>query len=45
MYNEHFGLQQAPFRITPDTGLFYEGGGRGGGDALFPGYDWTRRWE
>jgi type II secretory pathway predicted ATPase ExeA/septal ring-binding cell division protein DamX len=29
MYNEHFGLQQAPFRITPDTGLFYEGGGRG----------------
>lgn len=29
MYNEHFGLQQAPFRITPDTRLFYEGGGRG----------------
>ncbi len=29
MYNEHFGLQQAPFRITPDTGLFYKGGGRG----------------
>ncbi len=29
MYNEHFGLQQAPFRITPDTRMFYEGGGRG----------------
>ena len=29
MYKEHFGLQQAPFRITPDTRLFYEGGGRG----------------
>ncbi len=29
MYNEHFGLQQAPFRITPDTRLFFEGGGRG----------------
>jgi type II secretory pathway predicted ATPase ExeA len=29
MYNEHFGLTQAPFRITPDTGLFYTGGGRG----------------
>jgi MSHA biogenesis protein MshM len=29
MYNEHFGLQQAPFRITPDTRLFYQGGGRG----------------
>jgi len=29
MYNEHFGLRQAPFRITPDTSLFYTGGGRG----------------
>jgi len=29
MYNEHFGLQQAPFRITPDTRIFYPGGGRG----------------
>ena len=29
MYNEHFGLRQAPFRITPDTRLFYQGGGRG----------------
>ena len=29
MYNEHFGLSQSPFRITPDTTLFYTGGGRG----------------
>lgn len=29
MYNEHFGLKHAPFRITPDTRLFYDGGGRG----------------
>lgn len=29
MYNEHFGLQRAPFRITPDTKLFYPGGSRG----------------
>lgn len=29
MYNEYFGLNQAPFRITPDTALFYTGGGRG----------------
>lgn len=29
MYNEHFGLRQAPFRITPDTRLFFSGGGRG----------------
>ena len=29
MYNEHFGLEQAPFRITPDTRIFYPGGGRG----------------
>ena len=29
MYNEHFGLQRAPFRITPDTKLFYPGGNRG----------------
>ncbi len=29
MYNEHFGLQRAPFRITPDTKLFYPGGARG----------------
>lgn len=29
MYNEYFGLRQAPFRITPDTALFYTGGGRG----------------
>lgn len=29
MYYEHFGLSQAPFRITPDTQLFYTGGDRG----------------
>jgi type II secretory pathway predicted ATPase ExeA/septal ring-binding cell division protein DamX len=29
MYNEHFGLKRAPFRITPDTKLFYPGGSRG----------------
>jgi type II secretory pathway predicted ATPase ExeA len=29
MYNEHFGLERSPFRITPDTKLFYPGGHRG----------------
>lgn len=29
MYYEHFGLQRAPFNITPDTQLFYAGGKRG----------------
>jgi len=29
MYNEHFGLSRAPFRITPDTKMFYPGGNRG----------------
>ncbi len=29
MYNDHFGLDRAPFRITPDTKLFYPGGARG----------------
>ncbi|GMQ77021.1 MAG: hypothetical protein BMS9Abin01_2328 [Gammaproteobacteria bacterium] len=29
MYNQHFGLERAPFRITPDTKLFYPGGSRG----------------
>lgn len=29
MYYEHFGLSQAPFKITPETRLFYEGGKRG----------------
>ena len=29
MYLEHFGLEQPPFRITPDTRVFYEGGDRG----------------
>ena len=29
MYNDHFGLAQAPFKITPDTKLFFAGGKRG----------------
>ncbi len=29
MYHNHFGLQKAPFKITPDTDLFYAGGQRG----------------
>lgn len=29
MYLEHFGLQKPPFRITPDTHVFFEGSDRG----------------
>ena len=29
MYEEYFGLSRPPFRITPDTSLFYDGGKRG----------------
>lgn len=29
MYHEFFGLKEAPFRITPDTGFFFPGGERG----------------
>ncbi|MBI4740579.1 MAG: AAA family ATPase [Betaproteobacteria bacterium] len=29
MYLEHFGLREAPFRITPHTGFFFAGGNRG----------------
>ncbi len=29
MYEEYFGLKRSPFRITPDTSLFYDGGQRG----------------
>ena len=29
MYYDYFGLKQAPFKITPDTTLFYPGGNRG----------------
>lgn len=29
MYYEYFGLKQAPFKITPDTSLFFPGGNRG----------------
>lgn len=29
MYYTFFGLNQAPFRITPDTDVFFEGGNRG----------------
>jgi type II secretory pathway predicted ATPase ExeA len=29
MYYEHFGLSQAPFKITPNTDFFFSGGNRG----------------
>ena len=29
MYLEHFGLDRPPFKITPDTSMFYEGSKRG----------------
>ena len=29
MYEEYFGLSRPPFKITPDTSLFYKGGNRG----------------
>jgi len=29
MYYDYFGLNQAPFKITPDTSLFFPGGNRG----------------
>ena len=29
MYLEHFGLERQPFKITPDTSMFYEGSKRG----------------
>jgi type II secretory pathway predicted ATPase ExeA len=29
MYYDYFGLNQPPFRITPDTNLFFPGGDRG----------------
>src|SRR5688500_13327110 len=29
MYYEHFGLTQAPFKITPNTEFFFTGGNRG----------------
>ena len=29
MYFEHFGLKQPPFRITPHTDFFFQGGNRG----------------
>jgi len=29
MYYEYFGLNQAPFRITPNTDFFFDGGNRG----------------
>ncbi|VAW62884.1 MSHA biogenesis protein MshM [hydrothermal vent metagenome] len=35
MYLEHFGLKRPPFKITPDTSLFYSGNKRGAAlDAL-----------
>ncbi len=29
MYEEYFGLERPPFKITPDTSLFFRGGKRG----------------
>ena len=29
MYYDYFGLSQPPFKITPDTSLFFPGGNRG----------------
>src|SRR6478736_1247720 len=29
MYYAHFGLKQAPFKITPNTEFFFSGGNRG----------------
>ncbi len=29
MYNQHFGLDRPPFKITPDTDFFFPGGNRG----------------
>ena len=29
MYEAHFGFDRSPFKITPDTSLFYTGGHRG----------------
>ncbi|MCP4430268.1 MAG: AAA family ATPase [Gammaproteobacteria bacterium] len=29
MYEQYFGLERPPFKITPDTSLFYDGGKRG----------------
>jgi type II secretory pathway predicted ATPase ExeA/Tfp pilus assembly protein PilV len=29
VYEDYFGLERPPFKITPDTSLFYEGGKRG----------------
>jgi len=29
VYNEHFGLSQPPFKITPNTAFFFPGGNRG----------------
>ena len=29
MYYEHFGLKEPPFKITPNTEVFFTGGNRG----------------
>ena len=29
MYEDYFGLERPPFKITPDTSLFYDSGKRG----------------
>ncbi len=38
MYLDHFGLDQPPFRITPDTRVFYPGADRG---AILEGLAWA----
>jgi type II secretory pathway predicted ATPase ExeA len=38
MYYSHFGLDQAPFRITPNTDFFFSGGNRG---AILEGLIYT----
>ena len=34
MYQDYFSLQRHPFRITPDTSLFFSGGDQGRGVVL-----------
>jgi MSHA biogenesis protein MshL len=40
LYLPHFGLQQAPFSITPDPAFFFEGAGRG---AVLRGIEYSVR--
>jgi len=36
MYLDHFGLERQPFKITPDTSLFYKGNKRGAALEALP---------